>query len=160
MTAIACLRPLIAPLCALGLLGAWACGPVDCDPTSCPNGCCSADGKCLVPEFYDSWNLDRYCGVGGRACDDCSARGLSCASGVCASKCNPTNCDGCCDGDTCRSESNASCGTGGVVCKTCRQSEKCSDGACVSCRGYGAYCSYDSQCCSSSGCSSYDDTCY
>lgn len=49
-----------------------------------------------------------------------------------ADSCDPSSCDGCCQGDTCvaGSQDNA-CGSGGEACQTCSDGSSCEDGTCT-----------------------------
>lgn len=95
----------------------------NCGPTDCFGGCCSFDGgrgTCVA-------GMDATaCGGGGSACVDCSLAGRSCDSSTqtCStSKCDATNCSGCCVGDLCLPGDDAqACGTSGNACVSCAQS--------------------------------------
>jgi hypothetical protein len=98
-----------------GGIGACAStAPVTCDPSSC-KGCCEGvtcrEGTSLT-----------LCGTGGAACGACPL-GAACTAGSCvldATKCGPSNCYGCCDGNTCRAGTDqTSCGTMGGACENC-----------------------------------------
>jgi hypothetical protein len=98
-----------------------------CDELSCPDGCCTADGVCSSPP------TDRACGFGGEACIACAA-GDSCSSGACLHPqpdCGPSNCPGCCQGNTqCASGAqDVACGRNGQQCQRCVPRE--GSGACV-----------------------------
>jgi hypothetical protein len=96
-----------------------------CKPETCP-GCCLA-GSC-VPG-----NTKEACGSGGLACVICEGKD-TCAQGQClpfGDKCNPTNCMGCCQADSCvAGDQKESCGKGGLPCEACASSQKCEKGSC------------------------------
>jgi hypothetical protein len=100
---------------------------VNCDATSCPDGCCDTSGNCVKLANQDKQN----CGQGGGACNTCAAS-QECASGKCT--CTAASCtSGCCEGDSCRSGSdNTACGKAGGKCDTCGGSESCQSGECKS----------------------------
>lgn len=51
---------------------------------------------------------------------------------MCEGGCNPANCGGCCQGNTCRVGTElAACGVSGGSCNVCSSSQACSAGACV-----------------------------
>lgn len=95
-------------------------GATGCDASTCPTGCCSATGECLSGSEFTA------CGTVGTACVDCGAQGWDfCdpgqkACGRTQPSCGPSNCTGCCQGDTCfnGTDPNA-CGGGGQVCDRC-----------------------------------------
>lgn len=105
----------------------------DSDPTLDPtdsgsgcDGCINAAGICESGEFDDA------CGRGGSPCLVCDAP-AECAEGVCEEppQCGPSNCDGCCDGDTCvASPTDDACGTDGSECTACGTEASCIGGAC------------------------------
>lgn len=93
---------------------------VQCDPKSCPSGCCAAGAKgpeCVLGA------ADGACGTAGEACIDCKASKLACdtTSKLCGvPKCNPETCKGCCVGDVCLVGTEPSaCGVGGLTCTDC-----------------------------------------
>ncbi|MCK5797344.1 MAG: hypothetical protein KAI47_09185 [Deltaproteobacteria bacterium] len=100
---------------------------VNCDATTCADGCCDAHGKCVKIASQDGTS----CGKGGGACDTCAAT-QACESGSCV--CTATSCkSGCCDGASCRSgSSNTACGAAGAKCDICTGSESCQGGICKS----------------------------
>ena len=66
-----------------------------CSSTTCPTGCCDAEGVCR------DGRTDAACGATGQACTACAsvAVGDHCAaSGFCNAgpHCGPDNCGGCC----------------------------------------------------------------
>lgn len=70
-----------------------------CNSTSCPNGCCDAQGQCQV-------NAADVCGSGGGACVTCNQCGDFCDEGICqGGSCDCAALDGCsghgCCTDTC-----------------------------------------------------------
>ena len=94
----------------------------NCGPTDCPSGCCSFDsgqGKCLAGSDPTA------CGAGGATCTDCSQDGRACDSlsrSCTTTKCDSTNCKGCCVGDQCLGGlDNTACGTLGASCTSCTQ---------------------------------------
>ena len=103
-----------------------------CSPSTCPEGCCDAEGLC------EKGTAPTNCGIGGLTCQDCLAEGFNTcdpAARQCTIKvsgCGPTNCPGCCNGDLCTAgNSNGACGTGGENCFDCSLSGTvCENGAC------------------------------
>ena len=74
------------------------------------------------------------CGMGaqpGEPCVDCVG---TCQAGRCVGgtgKCNPDNCDGCCEGDNCVDGVQlVACGTGGEPCQMCTPPKMCKQGKC------------------------------
>lgn len=98
-----------------------ACGPDNC------SGCCDAAGVCISSGALTA------CGIGGAACQDCTAiNGATCTDGSCVSPTCGQTCNGCCDGDTCiATASNAQCGASGNACMACPDDQTCTNGACV-----------------------------
>ena len=97
------------------------CGRDDpaCSSRTCL-GCCSFDEgrlRCL------SGTEPSACGSSGDECTDCPIEGRACdpSTRVCGStRCDPSNCDGCCVGDKCLPGDLASaCGSKGGQCDTC-----------------------------------------
>lgn len=89
-----------------------------CDPSSCPQGCCAADGQCVTSATSSA------CGKSGGRCLDCAAAGGSCtATGAYCElpACDKTTCPtGCCENKLCwTGASDAVCGTGGDPCADC-----------------------------------------
>lgn len=92
----------------------------NCSSTNCSTGCCSFQGgtsACLA-------GVDAFaCGRNGSSCIDCASQGRSCDTGTrsCSStRCDSTNCAGCCVGDRCLTGTDAtSCGTKGQSCTSC-----------------------------------------
>ena len=114
-----------------------------CGPTTCPNGCCDAQGRCIDPP------TDQECGGLGDQCTAC-APGDSCkggpagpggACGHAQPSCGPSNCKGCCvDNDWCDDGIHASdCGYGGQQCLPCYP--PMGRGECVPNDGGGGTCS-------------------
>jgi hypothetical protein len=107
-----------------------------CNPTTCPNGCCTL-GACIPvtkQNYQQCGNNDS--GGGGLVCIACDIRDPSsgCVNGRCQA-CNATTCpNGCCDtrGD-CVSPNWEKCGTGGAACVKCALEETCSNGQCRAC---------------------------
>jgi hypothetical protein len=49
-----------------------------------------------------------------------------------ADSCDPSNCDGCCQGDTCVAGSqDSACGSDGEACQSCSDGSSCQDGTCT-----------------------------
>lgn len=107
-------------------VGGVACEACDADRTdTCtPRGTC---GCGTGPAC--GLNADR-CGGGKCACGNSAAcsPGLACIGGAC--RCDPTTCNGCCEGNSCIPAPNKNqCGKGGATCKKCEK--KCNpDGTC------------------------------
>lgn len=93
-----------------------SCQVANCGPLTCPNGCCSGN-TCVTG------TQDNACGaVGGLACKDCTGANQVCEGRVCAAKCGPANCTGCCQANNVCSPTglaNNACGAGGVACANC-----------------------------------------
>lgn len=98
--------------------------PGSCGPSTCPTGCCDANGECRTGADT------RFCGSGGFACADCVAIGFDSCGGskVCGrtvSQCSPAECpSGCCatEGGRLRCLSGTAanaCGRGGSTCVDC-----------------------------------------
>lgn len=92
-----------------------------CNAATCATGCCAVVGgqtQCL------SGTEANACGTNGQSCQQCSAQGRTCdtRSRTCsASKCDATNCNGCCVGDTCLPGTDAlACGVRGAQCTSCQ----------------------------------------
>ena len=86
-----------------------------CNSSTCPSGCCDAQGNC------QSGNTNAACGDQGQKCVDCKQSGQSCAAqGFCYSgqHCGPDNCAGCCTATgQCRNGSSSfRCGEFGALC--------------------------------------------
>lgn len=101
-------------------------GDGDMGPEPC-NGCEDPDtGECLAGNAVEA------CGGGGSVCMACEP-GDSCDEGTCVSppSCDPTACDGCCDGDECvTGDSDEACGLDGA-CQQCASPTVCEAGECV-----------------------------
>ena len=99
---------------------------IACNAATCSTGCCQAQApRCLGGES------NQACGDNGSACVVC-ATGLVCnpASHKCekpTSKCDFTNCLGCCDAQgVCQlGQSNAACGLKGQACEACTFGTSC-----------------------------------
>ncbi|MDA3862764.1 MAG: hypothetical protein PF689_02740 [Deltaproteobacteria bacterium] len=83
--------------------------------TGCPTGKTDCNGTC-----YDLDSDNDHCG----ACDNSCSANETCIDRECidpnAQPCNPTNCDGCCEGDTCRDgTSENACGEKGDLLVRC-----------------------------------------
>src|SRR5262245_49546927 len=63
-------------LVVLGNAGGGACSQA-CGAENCANGCCDADGVCVLTEGAAPGSAP-YCGRGGGACVDCALHGLTC----------------------------------------------------------------------------------
>ncbi len=94
----------------------------NCGPADCPGGCCSFEGgrgTCVAGVDATA------CGGSGSRCVDCSAEGRSCdvrTQNCGASKCDATNCSGCCVGDLCLAgDDDQACGAVGEACLSCAQ---------------------------------------
>ncbi len=109
-----------------------------CNASNC-SGCCTEDGECQSGQSANA------CGVFGGLCQTCGIL-ENCQGGYCTpatgstdgndggtdggdnALCNPSNCAGCCAGNTCiapGSISNLSCGKAGEACTTCTGTTTC-----------------------------------
>lgn len=69
-----------------------------CNPKSCSDGCCDAEGRCIVEQTPES----HQCGRGGAACMECSFdEKCDVDQGICVPKCSRETCNGCCHEGTC-----------------------------------------------------------
>jgi hypothetical protein len=118
-------------------LGFQTCDPISrlcsnqeasgCGPDNC-SGCC--DGTtCFLG------NAAAECGIGGGACQHCPGNGVSCTEGSCglvSLGCSPSNCGGCCSGNTCLGgNTSTACGLGGAACQNCAaDAAPCVGGSC------------------------------
>ncbi|HXN33009.1 MAG TPA: hypothetical protein VN894_14160, partial [Polyangiaceae bacterium] len=119
-----------------------AMAPSTCDSTSCPAGCCDANGVCQMG------TTDVACGTFGSACENCTSFGpgrigigrggpipfqLRCTNQVCIPP-PPCNCTtGCCDATgACQpGASDTECGTPYISCENCTLSgTQCSNQQC------------------------------
>lgn len=85
-----------------------------CGPQNC-NGCCIGN-ICAVG------SQDTACGTGGGQCTNCAGQGQVCGgNGTCTQPaCGPSNCAGCCAGNTCVvGFQDSACGQGGAQCTDC-----------------------------------------
>jgi hypothetical protein len=104
--------------------GSW------CSPTTCPSGCCDANGVCQVGSVEDA------CGNHGASCQTCPA-GWQCGGQACYSPCTPETCpSGCCDDHTVPTTClpgtfRTACGTGGRGCLACPAGTFCSNQTCM-----------------------------
>jgi hypothetical protein len=107
----------------------------NCGPSNCA-GCCVGTGQTAM---CVSGTFSIFCGSGGTACTAC-APGQACraisfdAGGYCQanSRCDSTNCTGCCLGDVCaQGDQTVACGWGGEACNTCPNGWTCAGGKCV-----------------------------
>ncbi|HEY1958525.1 MAG TPA: hypothetical protein VGH28_23065 [Polyangiaceae bacterium] len=93
-----------------------------CTPQNC-TGCCAGD--VCVQKGNEG---DTQCGLFGVACADCAAQGEICSNGSCATTCNPKNCPGCCQANTCFAGFlDSRCGSGGASCADCTQQKSTCD---------------------------------
>ncbi|MDB4943138.1 MAG: hypothetical protein JWP97_2672 [Labilithrix sp.] len=105
-----------------------------CGPSSCPNGCCDAGGKCRVGSD------NQACGSRGQQCSDCIANGFTTCDvsrgRVCSrpvASCGPDECpNGCCSFDggqaTCLAGTDpTACGRAGDTCLDCAQQGRACD---------------------------------
>lgn len=108
--------------------------PSNCNSTTCPQGCCSADGTCVESDALNA------CGSGGEACEVCPP-GDFCKGGCFhwQTDCSAANCAGCCSLGLCSmGSSNYACGRGGGGCQRCVPSE--GTGQCEPQTGGGGLC--------------------
>lgn len=107
------------------------CVALACDSTTCPNGCCSANGECIPTSIQDV----SACGTGGGACNSCSNDAIDCVSGTCIEDqpCLDFCTDGCCTPQgQCldfTEQDPLSCGQEGM-CMACTGDDSCIGGAC------------------------------
>ncbi|MBX3221210.1 MAG: hypothetical protein KF795_11875 [Labilithrix sp.] len=103
------------------------CGRDDpsCSSRTCL-GCCAIDDgrlRCL------SGTEPSACGRSGAECSNCADEGRACdaATRACGTtRCDATNCDGCCVGDQCLPGDAASaCGSKGAQCDSCASGQLC-----------------------------------
>jgi hypothetical protein len=109
--------------------------PSSCNATTCPEGCCSADGTCVMSNALNA------CGFGGEPCESCPPGDF--CKGACVhwqADCNPSNCNGCCANQNLCSTgvSDYNCGQGGGGCQRCVPGE--GSGHCVPQAGGGGLC--------------------
>ena len=143
----------VASLALFAALGAAAGCGVACNPSTCYEGCCSADGRCMVPTAE---YVNQFCGQGGGACQACSPN-EHCQDGACAVSCTSDNCaGGCCGNGVCRSGgADDACGLGGGACQSCKDkgaNYRCSANACATCVPSGQTCFVCSEDCCSGSC--------
>jgi len=119
-----------------------------CDATTCAQGCCTSDGRCV--SVIDQTMVT--CGGGGSQCQSCGTG--QCINGQCQQvQCDASSCaDGCCSSQgACLSyyqQDSTACGTGATVCTSCAGAE------CVAGQCQGAACgpgNCATGCCSSEG---------
>lgn len=99
----------------------------DCDLSNCATGCCattpSGEEQCL------SGTEATACGRGAEACTNCEDDGRACdlSTRTCGTtRCDATNCSGCCVGDLCLpGNSQFACGENGGQCGRCNTGEVC-----------------------------------
>lgn len=133
-----------------------AAGCYECNLDNCKDGCCSAQGVCIVQP-----TSDLECGLGGLLCQNCTEKpGFACLQGTCQSKCNLSTCLGCCtENGVCvapTSQTDMACGDRGTTCSSCGANRTCErltptvTGKCCSRSGRPCTVSYD--CCSGLTC--------
>lgn len=117
--------------------------PGTCGPSTCPNGCCDAQGVCR------NGSDTRACGDSGRSCNDCISQGYNfCEAKVCGrnvDRCDETTCPtGCCSSDR----------SGNRVCLAGVSPGACGTGAaqCVNCGAEGRSCDPFTRACSATSC--------
>src|SRR6516164_1959880 len=114
---------------AIGFVAALvpSCQKTACGPSNCA-GCCDSTGACVKTPNNGN---NTTCGASGNACIDCTKTTMTCNSQCkCASggtgggagggggsgSCSPSNCTGCCAGNTCiplTAETATNCGKSG-----------------------------------------------
>jgi hypothetical protein len=120
-----------------------------CGPTNC-SGCCL--GSTCVPPASETTSLCGSSASAGSTCISCGT-GQSCSGGACTggTGCSASNCDGCCEGNTCvlvANETTSDCGASaahGAACVACGTGQSCSGGACTG--GTGCNASNCAGCC-------------
>lgn len=143
-------------LVTLVMTACFAAGCYECNLDNCKDGCCSAQGICIVAP-----TSDKECGLGGLLCQDCTEKvGFTCQQSQCKSRCSALSCDGCCTPTaTCvshRSMNTLSCGPRGEACVSCGTNRTCQvtastmSGKCCGQPGYACSVSYD--CCTGLTC--------
>lgn len=133
----------------------YASAQIACGVAGCNDGRCNADrcagvtcnqppaATCLNSMTVQRSSAAGTCNPATGACSyttetvSCQA-GTQCLQGSCVTvspTCNPSNCAGCCNGDTCvpvEQQSAAQCGSGAAACGGCGSSAPvCENGACV-----------------------------
>ncbi len=104
----------------------------NCDPNSCPNGCCTfgPGGNSVCVDGRENTT----CGIGGASCQNCANQGEICdpnAHTCVVPTCGPSNCSGCCLGNVCQpGTSPSACGQGGGQCFDCGPNAACVMGIC------------------------------
>jgi hypothetical protein len=102
------------------------CQTSTCNPQTCPQGCCDANGAC------QPGNGTNACGQGGQICQFCPPNS-TCQFGFCqAQGCGPMTCPGCCNGQICLSGNDTGeCGQFGQQCQNCSAlGDTCQMGVC------------------------------
>ena len=133
-----------------------AAGCYECNLDNCKDGCCSAQGVCIVAP-----STDLECGLGGVLCQNCAERaGFSCQRSTCQPKCNNVTCLGCCtQTGVCvapASQTETACGDRGSTCVSCGANQFCerltpsTPGKC--CGRAGKTCGSSYECCSGLTC--------
>lgn len=116
-----------------------ACEAITCDATTCPDGCCTANGVCLI---YGEQTIDA-CGKAGAACETCSPGASTCSAGTCVldQPCLDYCTNGCCTAQgqciAYADQSASTCGgdTGPEMCMACG-TLSCVTGACSADRAW------------------------
>ena len=98
-----------------------------CNASTCPTGCCQSDGAGGVQCAQGTSSA--ACGTSGQSCLDCENSGSACdivQQHCSASKCDASNCTGCCVGDQCLpGNSSFACGANGGQCGSCDPGQVC-----------------------------------
>ncbi len=129
--------------------GTCAGDPHQCDGTTCPTGCCDADGACRDGTAND------FCGTTGAPCERCPTGG-ACVAGACVSvppPCGGTGqpccvlgpactAGGCCDRETCVAAGDpcgpaAACSDGTLTPRGTCEASTCEPAEPVRCAPYG-----------------------
>lgn len=143
-------------LITLAVTALLAAGCYECTQENCKDGCCSAEGVCIVAP-----TSDLECGMNGVLCQNCTDKpGFGCIQSTCQSKCNTTSCLGCCtQTGACvppASQTVTACGGRGEVCTSCGANQLCERlsvsiaGKC--CGRAGRTCNVSYDCCSGYTC--------
>jgi len=104
---------------------------VDCGPPMCGDGVCGPSWLEAAGVCPTDCDLRPECGDGVCASTEtCAACPRDCQV-ACETTCGPSNCPGCCAGNTCLAGSALdACGSGGLVCSSCGVNTVC-DGQCA-----------------------------
>lgn len=114
----------------------------------CRGGClaessCCNDGECTGGQSCIAGAC--ACRANERLCEGACIPNTECCGTDCppAPTCSPENCNGCCDGATCRQgDSQNFCGRNGEPCQSCALLETCDAGQCLC----------ERECCGDAGC--------